>query len=35
MASYLQNKILSQDLSETDRQLAIRLLEDLNNALGR
>lgn len=35
MASYLQDKILSQELSEMDRQLATRLLEDLNNALGR
>ena len=33
--SYLQNKIFSQELSATDRQLATKLLEDLNNALGR
>ena len=35
MASYLQNKILSQELSATDKQLATKLLKDLNNALGR
>lgn len=35
MASYIENKILTQNLSETDRALATKLLDDLNNALGR
>ena len=35
MASYIQNKILTQNLSDTDRTLATRLLDDLNSALGR
>lgn len=35
MASYIQNKILTQNLSDTDRALAIKLLDDLNNVLGR
>jgi hypothetical protein len=35
MASYIENKILTQNLSETDRALATELLDDLNNALGR
>lgn len=35
MASYIQNKILTQDLSDIDRTLATRLLNDLNSALGR
>ncbi len=35
MASYIQNKILAQNLSDTDRDLATRLLNDLNSALGR
>ena len=35
MTSYIQNKILTQNLSDTDRTLATKLLNDLNNALGR
>ncbi|SFS10220.1 hypothetical protein, partial [Anaeromicropila populeti] len=35
MASYIENKILTQNLSETDKALATKLLGDLNNALGR
>ncbi|MFW5631359.1 MAG: hypothetical protein ACOCNB_11370 [Acetivibrio ethanolgignens] len=35
MASYIQNKILTQNLSDTDRTLATRLLDDLNSVLGR
>ena len=35
MANYIQNKILIQNLSDTDRDLAIRLLSDLNSVLGR
>lgn len=35
MASYIQNKILIQNISDTDRALATKLLDDLNNALGR
>ena len=35
MASYIQNKILTQNLSDTDRTLVTRLLDDLNSALGR
>ena len=35
MAKYIENKILTQDLSPSDRALAIQLLEDLYSALGR
>lgn len=35
MASYIQNKILTQNLSDTDRTLAARLLNDLDSALSR
>ena len=35
MASYIQNKILTQNLSSTDRALATKLLDDLNSALDR
>lgn len=35
MAKYLENKILPQSLSSSDRALAEKLLNDLNNALGR
>lgn len=35
MAGYIQNKILTQNLSDTDRALATRLLDHLNSALGR
>lgn len=35
MAKYILNKILTQDLSPSDRALATQLLEDLYNALGR
>ena len=35
MAKYIENKILIQDLSPSDRTLATQLLEDLYNALGR
>ena len=35
MAKYIENKILTQDLSPSDRTLATKLLEDLYNALGR
>ena len=35
MASYIKDKILTQNLSDTDRVLATSLLDDLNNALGR
>ena len=35
MVKYIENKILTQDLSPSDRVLAMQLLEDLNNALGR
>ena len=35
MAKYIENKILTQDLSPSDRALATQLLEDLNNVLGR
>lgn len=35
MASYIKNKILTQNLSDTDRALATRLLNNLNSALGR
>lgn len=35
MAKYLENKILPQSLSSSDRVLAEKLLNDLNNALGR
>ena len=35
MAKYIENKILTQDLSPSDRALTIQLLEDLYSALGR
>ena len=35
MAKYIENKILTQDLSPSDRALATQLLEDLYSALGR
>ncbi len=35
MAKYIENKILTQDLSPSDRALVIQLLEDLYSALGR
>lgn len=35
IAKYIENKILTQDLSPSDRALAIQLLEDLYSALGR
>ncbi|BCN29083.1 hypothetical protein [Anaeromicropila herbilytica] len=35
LASYIENKILTQNLSETDKALATKLLNDLKNALGR
>ena len=35
MASYIKNKILTQNLSDTDRALATKLLDELNDALGR
>lgn len=35
MASYIENKILKQTLSTSDRALAEKLLDDLNKALGR
>ncbi len=35
MAKYIENKILTQDLSPSDRALAIQLLENLYSALGR
>ncbi len=35
MAKYIETKILTQNLISSDRTLAIQLLEDLNNALGR
>ena len=35
MAKYIENKILTQDLSPSDRALDIQLLEDLYSALGR
>lgn len=35
MAKYIENKILIQSLNPSDRELAMRLLEDLYNALGR
>ena len=35
MASYIENKILTQNLNDTDRTLAIKLLDELNDALGR
>ncbi len=35
MAKYIENKILTQDLSPLDRALVAQLLEDLYNALGR
>ena len=35
MAKYIENKILTQDLSSSDRALAIQLLENLYSALGR
>ena len=35
MAKYIENKILQQNLSASDRELAEKLLNDLNNALGR
>ncbi len=35
MANYIKNKILTQDLSDSDRALATKLLEDLYDALGR
>lgn len=35
MAKYIKNKILTQDLSPSDRALATQLLEDLYSALGR
>jgi len=35
MASYIENKIMTQNLSDADRTLATNLLEDLNSALGR
>ena len=35
MASYIENKILTQQLSSSDKALATKLLEDLNKALGR
>ena len=35
MASYIENKILTQNLSDTDRALATKLLDELNDALGR
>lgn len=35
MAKYIENKILTQNLSPSDRTLATQLLEDLNNALSR
>ena len=35
MAKYIENKILTQDLSPSDRALATQLLEDLYNAISR
>ena len=35
MASYIENKILTQNLSDADIALATKLLEDLNYSLGR
>ena len=35
IAKYIENKILTQDLSPSDRALAAQLLEDLYNELGR
>ena len=35
MANYIENKILGANLSPSDRKLAIQLLEDLNQAIGR
>ena len=35
MIKYIENRILTQNLSPSDRALAMQLLEDLNNALGR
>lgn len=35
MASYIKNKILTKNLSDADRDLATKLLDDLKNALGR
>ena len=35
MAKYIENKVLTQDLSLSDRALATQLLEDLYSALGR
>ena len=35
MAKYIENKILTQNLSPSDRALATQLLEDLYRALGR
>lgn len=35
MAKYIESKILTQDLSPSDRALATQLLEDLYNAIGR
>lgn len=34
MLKYLQNKVLTQNLSRTDRRLATRLARDLRNAIG-
>lgn len=35
MAKYIENKILTQNLSPSDKALAKQLLEDLNDVLGR
>ena len=35
MIKYIENRILTQDLSPSDRALAIQLLEDLYDALDR
>ncbi|WP_092241791.1 hypothetical protein [Butyrivibrio sp. INlla21] len=35
MAKYIENKILTQNLNSSDRELATKLVEELHNALGR